>query len=136
MARPTIAPSRLGAEVAGILEDYRDDVLRAVNAESRQAAERLVRATKAAAPRGHTRRKHYASSIACRRLRSTPVGDVYVWYVRAPEHRLSHLLERDHATGGPSNRGRARGTGFISRAFAEESETYARRVREVVGRVA
>lgn len=136
MASLTVGANRLGEAVSGILSDYAQDVVDALNAESAASVQRLVRATKASAPTGHSRRRHYKSYISSKVLRRSPMGDTYVWYVRPPEYRLSHLLERDHATGGASNRGRARGTHFIQTALEAEEKVYVANVRKAVGRVA
>lgn len=136
MGSVTVGPNRLGAAVSGILDGYSDAVVEAVDAESAASVQRLVRATRATAPVGSTRRVHFRSYISSRVLRRSPMGDTYVWYVRAPEYRLAHLLERDHATGGRANRGRARGTHFIQTALEAEERAYVANVRRAVGRVA
>ncbi len=127
----SVGPNMLGDAVTGILDGYSDAVLDAVNAQSEKAARELVRKTKASAPRGRRTRGRYASSIASKLLRSSPSGDTYVWYVRAPNYRLSHLLEKGHRKVGRSG-GSTRAFRFIEKARAEVASDYERDVRRAI----
>ena len=133
----SVGPNRLGEAVAGALSDYSREVTERVDRESEASCRRLVELTKAGAPydKGGKRRGHYRGSISCKRLRSSPNGDTWVWYVRKPNYRLSHLLERGHVVrnerGGPVL-GEAGGTEFISRAWKRVEPEYVRAVRRAI----
>lgn len=127
----TVGPNRLGAAVESICHGYTAAVVDALNEESKDAMNLLVRTTKATAPTGR-RRRHYKSTIYGKLYKSGATGDTYVWHAR--EYQLSHLLESDHATGGYLNHGHARGSHFISRAWAKVEPEYVARVKEAVRR--
>lgn len=130
----SVGPNMLSDAVARLLDTYSDAVIDAVNAQSESAARELVRKTKASAPRGRRTRGRYASSIASKLLRSSPTGDTYVWYVKAPNYRLSHLLEKGHKKGKKVGRsgGSTRAFRFIERARSEVAADYERGVRKAI----
>lgn len=126
-----VGPQGVSAALSGVLSEWTDAVVRAVNAESKASVRRLAKATRAVAPVG-SRSTHYRSHISSRLLQRGAMGDTYVWYVKGKDARLSHLLERDHATG--AHTGRAKGTHFIRRSLDAEEVTYVRNLREAIRR--
>lgn len=126
-----IGPEGVAEALSGVLGAYSGGVARACSEEARRSAARLVAATRAAAPVGTRRSTHYRSHIASRLLRASALGDTYVWYVKGGDARLSHLLERDHAT----YHGRARGTHFIEKALDEETRTFVANLRRAIAGV-
>lgn len=126
-----VGPQGVSLALSGVLSEWTDAVVRAVNAESKASVRRLAKATRAAAPVG-SRATHYRSHISSRLLQRGAMGDTYVWYVKGKDARLSHLLERDHATG--AHTGSAKGTHFIRRALDAEEVTYVRNLREAIRR--
>ena len=87
----------------------------------------LVKQTKATAPVGK-RSKHYKDSITSKKVSETDRGVSWVWYVEGSDYRLSHLLEKGHAT---RDGGRVAGTHFIKNASDPILEEYIRKVEEV-----
>ena len=138
--RISVGPNRLGAAVSGILEGYGGDVAAAVSAAAEESARDMVGRTRRSAPRGR-RHGRYASRITCKMTRESADGQTWTWYVRPPEHALSHLLEHGHGIkwrdrGGRlvSGSGSTRAFGFIAGAFTEAERGFERRVREAVRR--
>lgn len=53
----------------------------------------------------------------------------YVWHVKAPDYRLTHLLVHGHAT---KDGGRTKGNPFLANALAQVLPEYERKVEEVL----
>ena len=122
------SPEGVAEALSDILTGYSDAVVEAMNEQARESALRLAAATRASAPVGTRRSTHYRSHISTKLLRSSALGDTYVWYVKGKDARLSHLLERDHAT----YHGRAHGTHFIEKALNDETKTFIANLRRAI----
>ena len=125
--RKTIKPSDLGAAIAEELTVYHEDVTESVNAASEQAVKKLVKLTKASAPVGA--RGDFKKSIASKLLKKSNRGNTFVWYVKAPNHRLTHLLVHGHAT---VNGGRTKGDPFLKNALDDVLPEYEKEVKEAL----
>lgn len=122
-----IGVDQLGAAIQQELTIYTDSVVRAVDAESEKAVKELVTKTKASAPVGY--RGSFRKSITSKLLKRTNRGSTYVWYVKAPDHRLTHLLVRGHAK---KNGGRTRGNAFLQTALDEVLPAYEAKIKEAI----
>lgn len=123
----TIKPEDLGAAIEEELTLYHDSVLQKINNLSKQAAAKLVQVTKATAPVG--KRGSFKDHIASKLYRKGARGNTYVWYVRAPDYRLTHLLVHGHAT---RNGGRTRADPFLNNAVDQVLPEYERNVEEAL----
>ena len=63
----------------------------------------------------------YRDHIASKVKDKTPNGNIYAWYVKAPEYRLTHLLTNGHEK---RNGGRTRGDPFLANALNEVLPDY------------
>lgn len=107
---------------------YGNSIVIGLDDISHKAINDLVKRTKDTAPVGK-RRKHYKNSISSRKIPANRQTVTYVWYVKAPDYRLSHLLNNGHAT---RNGGRVKGTGFIAKAEKEVVEKFEKEIEEVI----
>lgn len=120
-----IKPGDLGDAIEQELTLYHSSVLERVNAAGKEAAKDLVKKTKATAP---VASGSFKRNIASKLLRRSRTGDeTYVWYVKAPDHRLTHLLVHGHAK---RNGGRVEGDPFLSNACDQVLTEYEKKVRE------
>lgn len=122
----TIRLEDLGAAISEELTIYHQDVVEAIDAAGDKAVKALVKKTKATAPRD---RGDFRKSIAGTQLKKTSRGSSHVWYVKAPNHRLTHLLVHGHAT---KDGGRTRADPFLRNALDEVLPEYEKDVEEAL----
>jgi hypothetical protein len=123
----TIQIKGLSAAIERELSVYHRNVIDAVDAAADEAVKDLVSQTKANAPVGA--RGDFKRSIAGKRLKKDDRGSTYVWYVKAPNHRLTHLLVHGHAT---KDGGRTKGDPFLQNALDSVLPEYQRKVEEAI----
>lgn len=122
----TIKPADLGAAIQQELELYREGVAERVNAVGKTAAEKLKKLTKATAP---VASGSFRKNIAVKEVDSGHGTKKYIWHVKAPDHRLTHLLVHGHAT---RNGGRTRADPFLQNALDTVLPEYEQAVKEAV----
>lgn len=110
------------------LEIYDRDIARKIKRKTVKCIKQCVETTKLTAPVGK-REKHYRDDIAWRTLEDSYRKTVVQWYVKAPNYRLSHLLNNGHAT---KNGGRVEGTNFITRAHDETVRDYEKEIEDII----
>lgn len=120
----------LGKALQAELDSYNAYTQEAVDACSRRAADRLLKITKATAPKGF--RKKFRRSIAIKEVykqRGKYAGRTYIWYVKPPDHRLTHLLVHGHAT---KNGGRTKADPFLKDAIDQVEAEYIEEVEDAL----
>ena len=122
----TISPDQLGAAIARELSTYSAGVTERVNDCGRRAAKDLVKLTKATAP---ARSGGFKKNIAMREDSDGRGMKKYTWHVKAPDHRLTHLLVHGHAT---KDGGRTKADPFLANALAQVLPAYEKEVEEAV----
>ena len=110
------------------LEIYDRDITQKIKRQAVRSIKQCVETTKLTAPVGK-RTKHYRDDIAWRTLEDTYRKTIVQWYVKAPNYRLSHLLNNGHAT---KNGGRVEGTNFITRAHDETVRDYEKEIEDII----
>lgn len=123
-----ITSANLAAAIAAELNSYHEDVNKAIDAKSEEAAKKLVKLTRATAPVGN--RGSFKKNITSKQTEKTLNGSTYTWYVRPPDHRLTHLLVHGHAT---RDGGRTKGDPFLQNALDQVLPAYEQDIKEVLG---
>lgn len=122
----TVKPEDLARAIEEELTIYSQGVTQRINNLSAEAVKTLVQKTKATAPK---RTGSFRKNIASKVLVKSPRGDKYVWYVKAPDHRLTHLLVHGHAKKGG---GRVKGHPFLKNAVDDVLPAYEKAVEEAI----
>lgn len=122
----TIKPADLGDAIQQELELYSEGVAERVNAVGKTAAEKLKKLTKASAP---VASGSFRKNIAVKEVDSGHGTKKYIWHVKAPDHRLTHLLVHGHAT---RNGGRTKADPFLQNALDTVLPEYETAVKEAV----
>lgn len=132
-----MADEDIGAQLEQILTIYSEDINDKIRAITQETMKALVKETKATAPRGRRDKKDsYAKHISgdYRGIKKSNRGlagqDIHaIWYVRAPEYRLTHLLVKGHAT----NKGtRTRTSPFLHNASSRAIAEYEEKIQEAL----
>ncbi len=123
-----IKPVDLGKAIQKELKLYHTRVVERVDTASEAAAKELVARTKKTAPRGKRRGK-YRRAITYSLLKHSLNGSTYVWHVKSPEHRLTHLLVHGHAT---RNGKRTKANSFLEEAVDAVLPEYEHAVEEAL----
>ena len=121
-------PMDLAAKVGAHLDTYNKAIITGVKETSEKSMADLVKRSKAEAPTGR-RKKHYKSFITSRTLSETATGKTMQWYVRDPEYRLTHLLDKGHRT---RSGGQWPGTRFLTDAVDDVNKKYEKAVLAVI----
>lgn len=121
----TIRPDMLGKAIQEELTVWSKDVQDRVDEAGEKAIKQMVKLTKASAPVDSGAFKRAITS----EKKAGPRGNTYVWGVKAPHYRLTHLLVHGHAK---RNGGRVGGNSFLENAMATVMPEYEQAVREAV----
>lgn len=122
-----IKPTDLGAALSEELTVYHKGVIERVNECGREAIQKLVKLTKAKAPKGI--RGSYKRNITSQEAEAGNGMKSFTWYVKAPDHRLTHLLVHGHAT---KDGGRTKSDPFLANALDQVLPDYEKDIEEAV----
>lgn len=123
----SINPEDLGAAISQELTIYHKDVVEKLDKAGAKAMRKLVKLTKATAPVG--KRERYKQHITSKVLEQNSRGSKRAWYVKEPDHRLTHLLVHGHAT---KDGGRTKADPFLKNALNEVLPEYEEAAEEAV----
>lgn len=123
----SIKPSDLGNAIAELLGLYHESVIEQVNEAGERAAKKLVKLTKASAPK---KSGAFKKAITYKAVKNPTTGDEeFIWGARSPQHRITHLLVHGHPT---VNGGRVAGDPFLENALETVLPEYERDVEEAL----
>lgn len=123
----SIRPNQLATALQEQLVIYSKEVQEGVNEAGRTAMKKMVKLTKASAPVGERGKFKRAITMT---EESTGIGDKrFTWHVKAPEHRLAHLLVHGHAT---KDGGRTKADPFLKNAVDTVLPEYEQAVEEAI----
>lgn len=122
----TIKPSDLGAAIMEELELYHADVIEKVNAAGKEASKKLLKQTKATAPKASG---DFRKSLAVKEEDTGRGMKKFTLHARAPHHRVFHLLVHGHAK---RNGGRVKGDPFLRNAVDSVLPEYEQAVEEAL----
>lgn len=122
----TIKPEDLQGAIQKELEVYSEDVVARVNAAGQASIKKLRKLTKATAP---VASGSFRKNIAVKVLDAGHGMKKFVWYVKPPDHRLTHLLVHGHAT---KTGGRTKADPFLKNALNTVLPEYEKTVEEAL----
>ena len=122
-----IDPENLADAIQDQLDLFVQEKVSAINSVGQKAIKKLVKLTKAAAPK---RKGNYAKAIT-HTAKPDPVTGLqeFTWGARAPFHRLTHLLVHGHEA---KDGGRVAGDPFLQNALDVVLPEYEVDVEEVL----
>lgn len=123
----SVKPDALSKALEQELTTYHSNVVEAIDQLSSAAVKKLVKLTKATAPVGA--RGSFKKNITSKLLEKNDRGSKHVWFVRPPDHRLTHLLVRGHAT---RDGGRTKADPFLENALEQVLPEYEQEVKEAI----
>ena len=121
-----VKPEDLAKAIQKELTIYSESLTERVNAAGRTAANKLKKLTKATAP---VASGSFRKNIAVKEVDAGNGMKKYIWYVKAPDHRLTHLLVHGHAT---KTGGRTKADPFLANAMKVVEPEYEKAVEEAV----
>ena len=113
---------QLADTIAKELETYSEAITEGIKAAVDDVSKELLQNTRAAAPEESGK---YKRAISIKTVYESPTERRKQWYVKAPRHTLSHLLEKPHKTR----------NGGTSRAFPHIKENEEKAVKDFESKV-
>ena len=126
MANQTVSIERLGAVIGNMVAEYSTEVKERADQAGEKAVKKLVKLTKASAP---VDTGSFKKNITWSAKANALGVKEYVWHVKAPDHRLTHLLVHGHAT---VNGGRVPGNTFLQEALDAVLPEYLEDIEEAI----
>lgn len=121
-----IEPSALGKAISEELKIYREEVVERIDKAGEKSIKRLAKLTRQNAP---VRTGDYKKHISWKLSKESKFGNKYTWFVKSPDHRLTHLLVHGHAT---STGDRTKANPFLHNALDIVLPEYEKAVEEAV----
>lgn len=115
----------LASQIAQALTEYSDEIATEVDKAAKEVATETVAELRATSPKSNRKnRRRYAESWTKKQISNGQ----WVVHVKAPNYRLTHLLERGHVK---ANGGRTRAFPHIAPAEEHAVEKFEERIRRL-----
>lgn len=123
----TIGVADLSDALQELLTVYHQGLVEKLDEAGEAAIKKMVKLTKASAP---VLSGSFKRNIAYKKITEDWLEpSKFVWHVKAPDYRITHLVVHGHDTG---NGGRARGNSFLASAKESVLPEYERAVEEAI----
>lgn len=122
----TVKLGDLADAIAQELTQYHEDIVEGVNSAGDKAMKELVKQTKQRAP---VDTGDFKKNIASKTVDAGHGMKSFIWYVKAPLHRIVHLLVHGHEK---TNGGRVPGDPFLQKSLDTVLPDYEKDVEEVL----
>ncbi len=133
MTNIKISASDLSSAIEEELKVYSTKVTSRIKDTTKSSMSKLVKLTKANAPRSKNGKKHYFNSITSKKTKESNFDVEYTWYVKDSNYRLSHLIENGHKTRRIKHgKSYTDGYHFISNATGIVEDEYVKEVEEIL----
>lgn len=125
-----MAKNDLTAELSHTLTLYHQDLNTKIDKAGNKAIKELERITKDTAPfNAKAHHVHFVDCIATKKVTDRVNTSTFLWFVKAPCYRLTHLLVRGHET---RDGGRTKANPFLKNALDQVLPDYEQAVKEAV----
>ncbi len=132
MAKILLQSEDLTDAIMDMLTDYKKEVADGIFRVGKKAIKEIERKSIDTAPIGRrVSGDHFRESIASKSEQDRLGNSTHIWYVKAPNYRLTHLLVHGHAT---RNGGRTRANPFLKNATESALRKYIDDVEKVIER--
>lgn len=132
MAKILLQSEDLTDAIMDMLTDYKKEVADGIFRVGKKAIKEIERKSIDTAPIGRrVSGDHFRESIASKSEQDRLGNSTHIWYVKAPNYRLTHLLVHGHAT---RNGGRTRANPFLRNATESALRKYIDDVEKVIER--
>lgn len=122
----------LGKVTHSILTVYSKELQDRVDKIGHASMAKIVQLTRDTAPfDAQAYHRHFVDQITMKAVRRRASGTTYVWYVKAPCHRLTHLLVHGHET---KDGGRTRPDPFLQNAMDKVLPEYVAAIERAIAK--
>ena len=130
MAKILLQSEELTDAIMDMLTDYKKEVADGIFRVGKKAIKEIERKSIDTAPIGRrVAGDHFRESITSKSEQDRLGNSTHIWYVKAPNYRLTHLLVHGHAT---RNGGRTRANPFLKNATEAALKQYLNDVERVI----
>lgn len=132
MAKILLQSEELTDAIMDMLTDYKKEVADGIFRVGKKAIKEIERKSIDTAPIGRrVAGDHFRESITSKSEQDRLGNSTHIWYVKAPNYRLTHLLVHGHAT---RDGGRTRANPFLKNATESALKQYLSDVEKVIKR--
>lgn len=121
-----ITITQLSQKMQKTLNQYASNITGKVKTLAKETAIELTKNTKRDSP---VKTGQYKRHINYKKTRETSTNAVYIWYVKDPEYRLTHLLAKKHRK---KNGGWVKANAYLSKNVTEAKKKFIRDVKEII----